>query len=243
VQVAAPGVNVPAQGNDGQYWLVSGTSPACALTAGVAALIRSADPRLSPALVREAITTSTRNRPRGGYDEQVGFGTVDAAAALAAAARLSARADADCRLSGARARGGQGGLDAEHGAAAASYFGGGPQAVPPEPVGPRGLGQLVLFCALGLGCLAVIVLATSRLMLTRRHAAADATAAGGTWGHGVAAGYRLDPARFPGRQGFPRSARPAPPPGPPAPPPGPPAPPPGPPAPPDEPPGWSGYPE
>jgi subtilisin family serine protease len=36
VQVAAPGVNVPAQGRDGQYWLVSGTSPACALTAGAA---------------------------------------------------------------------------------------------------------------------------------------------------------------------------------------------------------------
>ncbi len=34
VQVAAPGVNVPAEGRDSQYWLVSGTSPACALTAG-----------------------------------------------------------------------------------------------------------------------------------------------------------------------------------------------------------------
>jgi subtilisin family serine protease len=32
VQVAAPGVDVPAQGRDGQYWLVSGTSPACART-------------------------------------------------------------------------------------------------------------------------------------------------------------------------------------------------------------------
>ena len=45
VQVAAPGVNVPAQGRDGQYWLVSGTSPACALTAGVAALIKARYPR------------------------------------------------------------------------------------------------------------------------------------------------------------------------------------------------------
>ena len=41
VQVAAPGVSVPAQGRDGQYWWVSGTSPACALVAGVAALIKS----------------------------------------------------------------------------------------------------------------------------------------------------------------------------------------------------------
>ena len=34
VQVAAPGVKTSAQGRDGGYWLVSGTSPACALTAG-----------------------------------------------------------------------------------------------------------------------------------------------------------------------------------------------------------------
>ena len=91
VQVAAPGVEVPAQGRDGQYWLVSGTSPACALTAGVAALIKSAYPALPPDLVREAITSTTSDRPRSGYDDEVGFGNVDAAAALKAAGRLSAR--------------------------------------------------------------------------------------------------------------------------------------------------------
>jgi subtilisin family serine protease len=48
VQVAAPGVNIPAQGRDGQYWLVSGTSPACALVAGAAALIKSRYPGRSP---------------------------------------------------------------------------------------------------------------------------------------------------------------------------------------------------
>ena len=79
VQVAAPGVNVPAQGRDGQYWLVSGTSPACALTAGVAALIKARYPGLAPALVVQAITSSTQNRPSGGYDNKIGFGTVDAA--------------------------------------------------------------------------------------------------------------------------------------------------------------------
>src|SRR6266536_1841987 len=60
VQVAAPGVKVPAQGRDGQYWLVSGTSPACALTAGVAALIKSRYPHLSPALVAQALTAAAR---------------------------------------------------------------------------------------------------------------------------------------------------------------------------------------
>ena len=87
VQVAAPGVNVPAQGRDGQYWLVSGTSPACALTAGVAALIKARYPGLAPALVVQAITSSTQNRPSGGYDNKIGFGTVDAAAALTVAAK------------------------------------------------------------------------------------------------------------------------------------------------------------
>src|SRR6516165_2763921 len=119
VQVAAPGVSVPAQGRDGQYWLVSGTSPACALTAGVAALIKSVYPTLAPALVVQAITASTRAKPHRGYDEEVRFGTVDATAALQMAGRL------------ARDHG------AGHGLVAAAQFGGGPAAVPAVPVAPR----------------------------------------------------------------------------------------------------------
>ena len=65
VKVAAPGVLVPAQGRDGQYWLVSGTSPACALVAGVAALIKSKYPRLAPDLVASALTSTTTDRPAG----------------------------------------------------------------------------------------------------------------------------------------------------------------------------------
>ena len=91
VQVAAPGVSVPAQGRDGQYWWVSGTSPACALVAGVAALIKSRYPRLAPDLVASALTSTTTDRPAGGYDSQVGFGIVDAAAALAKAGRTGGR--------------------------------------------------------------------------------------------------------------------------------------------------------
>ena len=64
-------MNVPTQGRDNRYWLVSGTSPACALTAGVAALIKSRYPGLTTAQVRRAITSTTRNRPRSGYDDQV----------------------------------------------------------------------------------------------------------------------------------------------------------------------------
>jgi len=164
VQVAAPGVRVPAQGRDGLYWLVSGTSPACALTAGVAALIRSRYPGLQPDLVRYAITSTTSSRPAGGYDKEVGFGTVDAAAALAEAARLSAQGTAGP----AAPRAGLRKTGAASGPGAGSHFGGGPAAVPRDPVGPRGVGQLLLFCVLAVCCLAMIVVATSRLILMRR---------------------------------------------------------------------------
>ena len=165
VQVAAPGVDVPAQGRGSKYWLVSGTSPACALTAGVAALIRSRYSRLTAAQVRNAITLSTTNRPSTGYDDQVGFGTVDAAAAVAEAARLSAQnfAGAGAPRAGLRKT-----SAAAPGLGAGSHFGGGPAAVPRDPVGPRGVGQLLLFCVLAAGCLAMIVVATSRLILMRR---------------------------------------------------------------------------
>jgi len=125
VQVAAPGVRVPAQGRDGRYWLVSGTSPACALAAGVVALIRSRYPALSPPLVRQAIITSASNRPAGGYDDRVGFGTVDAAEALAAAGRLATSARVNDQRPPKRS------------VLSDSHFGGGPSAVPPVPVPAR----------------------------------------------------------------------------------------------------------
>ena len=148
VQVAAPGVRVLAQGNNGQYWLVNGTSPACALAAGVAALIKSVHPRMSPALVVQAIGASAQHPP-GGYNDRVGFGTVNAAAALTAATRLAKY------------------VPAGRGIAASTHFGGGRAAIPPPPVRARGLEQLVLFCLLAAACLALTVVAASRLVLAR----------------------------------------------------------------------------
>ncbi len=150
VEVAAPGVNISAQGRDGQYWLVTGTSPACALVAGVAALIKSRYPGLAPDLLARALSSTTQFRPAGGYDQAVGFGTVDAAAALAAAGQLSAQ-----RAAGV-------------GAAPAVNFGGGPSAVPREPVRPRGSGQLVLFAILALTALVLVMAAVSRLAVLSR---------------------------------------------------------------------------
>ena len=147
VQLAAPGVSVPAQGRDGQYWLVSGTSPACALVAGVAALIKSKYPGLAPDLVASALTSTTTDRPAGGYDSQVGFGIVDAAAALAKAGKLAGARTVQVSLN-----------------ATIRYRG----VLPQAPVGPRGSGQLVLFALLALTSLALTVAAGTRLAVLRR---------------------------------------------------------------------------
>jgi type VII secretion-associated serine protease mycosin len=155
VQVAAPGVRVLAQGNNGQYWLVNGTSPACALAAGVAALIKAVHPRMSPALVVRAIEASAQHPP-GGYNDRVGFGTVDAVAALTAANRLAKY------------------VPAGRGIAASTHFGGGRAAIPPPPIRTRGLEQLVLFCLLAAACLVLTVVAASRLVLARAHGAGPA---------------------------------------------------------------------
>jgi subtilisin family serine protease len=158
VQVAAPGYRVPAQGRDGQYWYVSGTSPACALTAGVVALIKAAYPKLTDSQVISAITSSTTpsTRPPGGYDQQIGFGVVNAGAALTAAGRL---ADAGPPPAGL---------------ASASHFGGGVSAIPPPPVSPRGPADIILYCLLGAGCLALIAVSTSRLFALRESHAGPA---------------------------------------------------------------------
>jgi type VII secretion-associated serine protease mycosin len=90
VLLSAPGVGVIGAGPGGEYLDAEGTSPSAALVSGVAALIRSRYPALSPALVTQALITSTDHRPSGGYSTDTGFGEVDAAAALRAAGRLAA---------------------------------------------------------------------------------------------------------------------------------------------------------
>jgi Subtilase family len=143
VQVAAPGVNVPTQGRRSKYWLVSGTSPACALTAGVAALIKSRFPHLKAPQVRRAITRSSAHRPPGGYDEEIGFGTVDAAAALKVARRL--------------ARQHAGGTSRAAKAAARGYFGGGPSGVSALPVPPRSRRTLMILLAAAGACALLVI--------------------------------------------------------------------------------------
>jgi subtilisin family serine protease len=161
VQVAAPGVSVPAQGRDGQYWWVSGTSPACALVAGVAALIKSKYPSLAPELVASALTSTTTYRPTGGYDSQVGFGVVNATAALAKAGEFAHSQFAHGQPADARSADAQ---PAGISVAAAARFHG---TVAPEPVRPRGSGQLVLFTLLALASLLLTAAGTRLVVLGR----------------------------------------------------------------------------
>ena len=154
VRVAAPGQAVPAQGRDGLYWTVDGTSPACALVAGVAALIESRYPVITPAQVTEALTSTASNGSR--YNARTGFGTVDAGAALLAAGKLLAVHQAASPV------------------AASAHFGGGTAAVPAAPVSPRGAGDLVLFSVLALLALALTLAAVLRLRLLYRQRAASA---------------------------------------------------------------------
>ncbi|MFI6500683.1 S8 family serine peptidase [Nonomuraea typhae] len=89
VLVAAPGVDILGAGPGDEYWVGKGTSQATALVSGVAALIKSKYPDMSPALIAQALTAGATRRPPGGYDTGTGFGVVNAAGSLAEAARLA----------------------------------------------------------------------------------------------------------------------------------------------------------
>jgi len=197
VQVVAPGVRVPAQGRDNLYWTVDGTSPACALVAGVAALIKAAYPHLPPALVIQALT-STAHHGSQVYNPKTGFGTVDAAAALSMAGKLAKPNPVSSHV------------------ASSARFGGGPAAIPAAPVAPRGNGQVVLFALLAIASFVVAVASGVWLTVLRRprsgaHAAyarppvprfPPEAGYGPAGGYGPATGYR--PAGgFPPEAGYP----------------------------------------
>ncbi|KUN36939.1 type VII secretion-associated serine protease mycosin [Streptomyces longwoodensis] len=86
--VAAPGVNVVIADPDHKYYEGWGTSAASAFVSGAVALLRAAHPDLTPAQIKKLLETTARNPPSGGRDDSRGYGFIDPAAALEAAARL-----------------------------------------------------------------------------------------------------------------------------------------------------------
>ncbi|WP_084259648.1 S8 family peptidase [Microtetraspora malaysiensis] len=87
VMLAAPGVDILGAGPGDEYWVGRGTSQATALVSGVAALIKARYPRMSPALIAQALTSSASAKER--YNTGTGFGVVNAYRALTTAAALA----------------------------------------------------------------------------------------------------------------------------------------------------------
>lgn len=86
--VAAPGDDVVIADPDHKYYEGWGTSAASAFVSGAVALVKAAHPGLTPAQIKRLLENTARNAPAGGRDDSRGFGFVDPAAALKAAARL-----------------------------------------------------------------------------------------------------------------------------------------------------------
>ncbi|MFF4962158.1 S8 family serine peptidase [Streptomyces sp. NPDC001222] len=83
--VAAPGVDIMSATSTSGYKAVDGTSPACALAAGVVGLMYAKNPKLTPAQVDDVLIATT-HRPAGGGSALLGYGPINAEAAVRAAA-------------------------------------------------------------------------------------------------------------------------------------------------------------
>jgi type VII secretion-associated serine protease mycosin len=86
--VSAPGVDVVIADPDRKYYEGWGTSAASAFVSGAVALIKAAHPGLTPAQIKQLLEKTARDAPTGGRDDARGFGFIDPAAAIKAAANL-----------------------------------------------------------------------------------------------------------------------------------------------------------
>lgn len=86
--VSAPGVDVVIADPDHKYYEGWGTSAASAFVSGAVALVKGAHPGLTPAQIKKLLEDTARNAPSGGRDDSRGFGFIDPAAAIKAAADL-----------------------------------------------------------------------------------------------------------------------------------------------------------
>ncbi|WP_055492774.1 type VII secretion-associated serine protease mycosin [Streptomyces sp. TP-A0356] len=86
--VSAPGVDVVIADPDRKYYEGWGTSAASAFVSGAVALIKAAHPGLTPAQIKQLLEKTARDAPTGGRDDSRGYGLVDPAAAIKAAASL-----------------------------------------------------------------------------------------------------------------------------------------------------------
>lgn len=85
VDISAPGNNIYSTLPSNQYGNMSGTSMACPMVAGLCGLMLSLNPSLTPADVRNCLTSSATNinAMNSSYIGMLGAGRIDAAAAMA----------------------------------------------------------------------------------------------------------------------------------------------------------------
>ncbi|GIH91383.1 S8 family serine peptidase [Planobispora siamensis] len=163
VLVSAPGVQVPVVLPGGKYANSDGTSVATALVAGVAALIKAKYPDMTPQQVSRALTSTAGFTPGAGYDEHVGFGVVDAGAALARAGELA-------------------GVASPPPVADGRHFGGGP--LPEEPAPPGADPFLLWLYGAGLA-LGVLAFVGAVVVLNRKSGVRSAAGTGPDTGFGA----------------------------------------------------------
>lgn len=84
VDVAAPGVDIASTYPPSTYVYLSGTSMAAPFVSATAALMKAADPHLSPAQAAAAVESTATDLGPAGRDDASGYGLVDPAAALCA---------------------------------------------------------------------------------------------------------------------------------------------------------------
>ena len=87
VDLAAPGVGILSTAAGGGYSSVSGTSFSSPLTAGVVALMMAANPSLAPSQIESILKSTATDLGTAGYDQYYGYGRVNAASAVQAAAQ------------------------------------------------------------------------------------------------------------------------------------------------------------
>ena len=78
IDFAAPGLNIYSTVNDSKYNSLSGTSMAAPIVTGVAALVRSKNPFLTPDQVMSVLKKSTVDLGAKGRDDYYGYGRIDA---------------------------------------------------------------------------------------------------------------------------------------------------------------------
>jgi membrane-anchored mycosin MYCP len=167
VALAAPGANLVSTtagsfGHVGERWNVNDPSFAAAYVAGVVALLRAYQPSLTPRQVATRLTLTASPPPGGGHDPYLGWGTLDAYAAVSAVLPANvpgpasqASAKGPTRIAPAVVR-------------------------PPRP-GPDELGGQLALLVVGLALLAVVVFAALRRGRARGFRPGRVTTPGSGW--------------------------------------------------------------